>query len=483
MPGRGRHGKPRPGARRPWLAAGAGLALTAAGAVALAAGPAPGGAGGGTAAGTAASRAAALGGVSLGAAGTGTAPAGGTGTSARGAGSAGPDGGPAHAAAAGRPGAGRPGGDQPGGVPSGHGRPGRRPSRPGLTGTGRAAAPGAALTFCAVPATPAVRAALDRVVPGTSQAEIEPLGVTGDGRAAYVSAWTPGFSGVAELNLASGALRPIRPFADPVTDQADGTASGHWLVWAQTYSLSSLDRFTIYAWNAVTGRLLRLGQSVAGPHGVPWPSPWHAPAVSGDYAAWAQGYGPGGLVEIRLANLVTGQVSTIRRGHVQPPLFDGGLVVWPESDAPGTQTTLRAYRLAAGRLAALPAALAAVHGTEFVVTDGTRTAYLDPSLTRLYYSAHPDQPARLGLALPAGTDFGSLALAPGTLAWTTSRATYLASTRTGAVMPVTPQYGYATGSGSVVLVSDAPAAKAVRPPLPLHVISPAALTWPACPAR
>jgi hypothetical protein len=327
-----------------------------------------------------------------------------------------------------------------------------------------------------------VRAALDRVVPGTSQAEIEPLGVTGDGRAAYVSAWTPGFSGVAELNLATGALRPIRPFADPVTDQADGTASGHWLVWAQTYSLSSLDRFTMYAWNAVTGRLLRLGQSIAGPHGVSWPSPWHAPAVSGHYAAWAQGYGPGGLVEIRLANLVTGQVTTIRRGHVQPPLFDGGLVVWPESDAPGTQTTLRAYRLAAGRLTALPAALAAVHGTEFVVTDGTRTAYLDPSLTRLYYSARPGQPARLALALPAGTDFDSLALAPGTLAWTTSRATYLASTRTGAFTAVTPEYGYATGSGSVVLVSDAPAAKAVRPPLPLHVIRPAAVTWPACPA-
>jgi hypothetical protein len=129
---------------------------------------------------------------------------------------------------------------------------------------------------------------------------------------------------------------------------------------------------------------------------------------------------------------------------------------------------------------ALPAALQAVHGTEFVVTDGTRAAYLDPSLTRLYYSARPDQPARLALALPAGTDFASLALAPGTLAWTTSQATYLASTETGAFTQVTPAYGYATGSRSVMLVSDAPGAKAVHPPLPLHVISPAALSGPGC---
>jgi hypothetical protein len=370
-------------------------------------------------------------------------------------------------AAPGSPGEGRVSGVPPGGADAGT-------RARGTSSAGRA------LAFCLVPRTSGVQAALARVVPGSARAELEPLGVTGDGRSAYVSAWTPGFSGVAEVSLATGALREIRAFAHPGTDQADGTASGQYLVWAQTYSLSSLDRFTMYAWNAATRRLLRLGQSVAGPGGVPWPSPWHAPAVSGNYAAWAQGYGPGGLVEIRLANLVTGQVTTIRRGHTQPPLFDGGLLVWPESDAPGAQTTLRAYSLAARRLVALPVALAAVHGTAFVVTDGTRTAYLDPSLTRLYYSARPDQPARLALALPAGTDFASLALAPGTLAWTTSRATYLASTRTGAYTQVTPTYGFATGSRSVMLVSDAPGVKAVHPPLPLHVISPAALSWPSC---
>jgi hypothetical protein len=339
-----------------------------------------------------------------------------------------------------------------------------------------------ALTFCQTRQDRSLRAALARAVAGTRRSEIQPLGVSADGRTGYVSAWTPGYSGVAALNLHNGELSRIRRFADATTDQADGTSDGRWLVWAQTYSLSSLDRFTIYAWDSAGGRLLRLGHSLAGPHGVPWPSPWHAPAVSGSYAAWAQGYGPGGEVEIQLANLATGTVSTIRRGHNQPPLFDGKLVIWPESDAPGTQTTLRAYSLTTRRLVPLPPALRGVHGTEFVVTDGTRTAYLNPGLTQLYYSARQDEPARLALRLPAGVSFADLAMAPGTLAWTTSKATYLASTRTGAFTKVTPRYGFATGSGSVVLITDAPQRKEVHPPLALHVINPAAIRWPSCPA-
>ncbi len=318
------------------------------------------------------------------------------------------------------------------------------------------------------------------MLPGSGVSEVVPLGATAS--TAYVSAWSPGFAGVAAVDLRSGRMRQIQRYANPATDQADGAADGRWLVWAETYSLASLDRFTMYSWDATTGRTRQLGHSLAGPAGTPWPSPWHAPAVSGDYAAWAQGYGPG-LVEIRLANLLTGLVQTIARGHVQPPFFDGGLLVWPESDTPGTQTTLRAYSLVSRVRTALPPALAAVRGTDFVVTDGVRTAYLSPEFTRLYYSPAQHSPARLVITLPAGADFTDLALAPGSLAWTTTRATYLASTRTGAFVQVTPQYGYPTGSASVMLITDAPATKVAHPPLPTHVIDPAAILWPICPAR
>jgi hypothetical protein len=325
-----------------------------------------------------------------------------------------------------------------------------------------------------------VASGLARVVPVSLRAELVPIGVSADGRTAYVSAWTSRFSGVARLNLATGALRPIREFADPATDQADGAWGGRWLVWEQTRSLQSLDGFTVLGWDSVTGRLIRLGHSLNSPAGTPWPSPWHAPAVSGGYAAWAQGDGPGGLVQIRLADLRTGRVVVIRKGHVQAPFFDAGLLVWPESDRPGAATALRAYNLADGKLARLPPALATVRGTDFVVADGVRTAFFSPGLTELYYSPSPGQRARAVLRLPPGVEFGYLALAPGLLAWTTTRATYLASTRTGGYTQVTSQFGFAvTGHGTAVLISCAPASRAAHPILPLHVVN-AEAGWHGC---
>jgi hypothetical protein len=324
-------------------------------------------------------------------------------------------------------------------------------------------------------------AGLSRVVGTSLRAEVVPLGVSASGTTAFVSAWTAAFSGVAALNLASGSLRPILRFGHPAAEQASGAFGGRWLVWALTYSLQSLDRFTMYAWDSRTGRLEVLGRSTSGPGGVPWPSPWHAPAVSGDWAAWAQGYGPGGLVQIRLANLATGAVRVIRAGHVQPPFFDGSLVVWPESDRPGAQTSLRAYSLPTGRPAPLPPVLRPVRGTEFVATDGVRTAYLSPDLTALYYSPSQAAGARLVLRLPPAVAFAGLSIGQGALAWTTTQATYLANTATGGYAKVTPAYGLAvTGQGAAVLVSDAPAAKAAHPVLAMHVVTAAGIGAPAC---
>lgn len=323
-----------------------------------------------------------------------------------------------------------------------------------------------------------VASVLGGLVPDSQQSEFVPLGAASR-REAYVSAWTPDFAGVAELTLRSGRLRPIQRFARPASDQADGAASGRWLVWAQTYSLTSLDRFTMYDYNASTGRVSQIGRSLSKPDGVAWASPWHAPAVSGSYAAWAQGYAAG-VTEIELASLATGEVTTIARGHLQPPFFDGDLVVWPQSDSPDSPTALHAYSLATHAVASLPPVLAGVRGTDEVVTDGTRTAYLSPDFTRLYYSPDPDVPARPAVRLPTGADFTDLALAPGALAWTTSSATYLASTRTGAFIQVTPQYGYATGSSSVMLITDAPSGKSVHPALPTYVVDPVSFSWPSC---
>jgi hypothetical protein len=335
-------------------------------------------------------------------------------------------------------------------------------------------------SLCPVQPPPGLAAQLGRAVPKSLRGEVIPLGMTGS--LAFVSAWTPKFSGVAALNLATGRLRPIRSFPRPAQDQADGSADGRWVVWEQTVSLQTLDVFTVYAWDSATGRMLTLGRSHSGPDGVAWPSPWHPPAVSGHYAAWAQGYGPGSEVEVRLADLATGRVRVVRQGHTQPPFFYRNLLVWPESDRPGAQTTLHATSLATDRPAGLPAALRAVHGTDVVATDGTRTAYLSPDLTSLYYSPAPDQRARVVLQLPAGGYFAGLALGPGSLAWTTTAATYLASTGTGAYAKVTARYGDAIGSGPGVMISDPPTEKVTHPVLPLHAVRTAGLRWPSCPS-
>jgi hypothetical protein len=169
----------------------------------------------------------------------------------------------------------------------------------------------------------------------------------------------------------------------------------------------------------------------------------------------------------------------IASGHVQAPFFDGGLLVWPASAGPGELTRLHAYSTATGRPAALPAVLSRVRGTDFVAADGTRTAYLSRGLNALYYSPAPDRIASVVLRLPPGASFSNLGMARGALAWTTTRATYLASTRSGRYVQVTPAFGFAvTGAGPDVLVSDAPAAKGAHPALALHVVDAAGIERP-----
>ena len=143
------------------------------------------------------------------------------------------------------------------------------------------------------------------------------------------------------------------------------------------------------------------------------------------------------------------------------------------SDRPGALPRLHAYSLRVGRSTpGLPAVLRPVTGTDFVTTDGTRTAYLSPGLNNLYYSPDPRDVARVVLRLSAGTEFSALAMGNGVLAWTTTKATFVASTDTGRAVQVTPAYGLAvTGAGSTVLVADAPAGRSPHPSLPLHVVA------------
>ena len=159
--------------------------------------------------------------------------------------------------------------------------------------------------------------------------------------------------------------------------------------------------------------------------------------------------------------------------------LDGDLVIWPESLKPGAQTTLLAANLQSGAPEQLPAALQPVRGTEFIATDGSRIAYLSPSLTTLYYSPAQDQPAHPILTLPSGQSFADIQMGSGDLAWTTNVATHLASTVTGAYSQVTPLCGLSVVTGSAVAVSDY-GGKSTAPRLPLHLIDMTASSLPGC---
>jgi len=118
--------------------------------------------------------------------------------------------------------------------------------------------------LCEARPTRAILAALSRSVPLSLRAEVDPIGLSGNGRTAYVSLWSSQFAGVATLNLTSGKLRPIQAFANPATDQADGASDGRWLVWGRDVFLAEpgrlhglclglSDRQAAHAWTLFDG--------------------------------------------------------------------------------------------------------------------------------------------------------------------------------------------------------------------------------------
>jgi len=154
---------------------------------------------------------------------------------------------------------------------------------PAGASAGSAGASTSALTLCQVKPTRDMRKALNRTVPKSLSGEVVPLGMSRGGKTAYVSTWTSGFSGVAALNLASGHVRAIHPFRNSNSDQADGSSGGRWVAWEETYSLRSLDYFTVYApwwetqfWNRSARGVVSLGS----PEPLPLPQAASSGVVS-----------------------------------------------------------------------------------------------------------------------------------------------------------------------------------------------------------
>lgn len=327
---------------------------------------------------------------------------------------------------------------------------------------------------------PALAAGMKRSVARTVQVPTYPLAFNADESRLFVSTYGRDFSGVAELEVASGKLHPIHAFAHPHRYQASGAFDGRYLVWFEYHSLYGLDDFTAYSYDTQTGLIRVIGNSHIDPQGYFYSSPWRGPVASAGYAAFTVGVGAGGLNEVLGVELATGANRVLRLGHAWAPMMFGTTVIWPESAAPGVETTLRAVDVRTGRSLELSKVFRAVHGPSVLAGDGNRFAYGDPTRHELFYSPTPSTPAKVVLRLPHEEQFQELWTATHTLVWTTTEATYVADTRTGRYARLVTN-GSATVSAGAVAIMEPPAVKAIHPVNAEHLLRIADIEIQPCP--
>jgi hypothetical protein len=287
----------------------------------------------------------------------------------------------------------------------------------------------AAAGLCrAAPPSAAVRAALTTPVPVTVRNLVTPLGITPDGRVAYVQIQSPAFTGVAGINLRTSAIvSRIQRISYGL--HVVGGYAGHFLVWTSEALDISPAYNPVREWSATTGAVRVL--QVKGLGG--WVESVPALNAKGTLAAWEQWQSSPQHAEIVEANLSTGQAEVIARGAVSAPFFYGHLLVWRQSPTafswPRSLAARNASVFPATRPAVVPPALAGAGDASLIVAHANAAAYLSPDRRTLYYSARPGQRARplvrfrLEVLLPPAVGAGYLALGwPGSLISTVSHA-------------------------------------------------------------
>lgn len=225
------------------------------------------------------------------------------------------------------------------------------------------------------------------MVPLSRTTSLDPWTLAHDGRSFFATVYSPRFSGVARISATAKRMTRIRAFPDPANDQADGAFDGRWLVWSEYHGFTGFDDFTVWAWDARTGKVRQIGAATQAPDGQFWPSPWRQPDVRGGFATWVQGSGPEGQTTVHVYDLRTGRDRVVHEGHAQGSfLLHGHLVAWPESPARGAETRISVASGVTGASVPTPRALRVLSGVSGLATDGRRIAYPNASYTSLWWS-------------------------------------------------------------------------------------------------
>ena len=315
------------------------------------------------------------------------------------------------------------------------------------------------------------------------------IALSWSGPLAYAVVTVAGFHGIAEENIATGAIvKRIYALPARYVSAAGAVTRDGDLIWVSHYSRPggvSAGSTPVQMWSPRTGAVSVL--EPAGQDGVALSAPVLY-LQDTKLAAWLQTDGQ--KREIVTANLGTGKVDVVASGFLGPPVFVGDALVWSAARTargyPAHLVTRYAIPFPAGRRMPIPAALRSADGgvlmgsmpagywptpIGLIASNGQATAYFSASLTELYYSPSPKQPARLVLRLPAEVAFspGSLAVGDGYFAWSTdSAASYVASTRSLAAATITngtTNYGDVDGLGGYVLAIRTATPKRGIPPV------------------
>ncbi len=314
-------------------------------------------------------------------------------------------------------------------------------TQPGLTGQ-----------YCVTPLPTSWQDAL-AAGPGVTTPKTESVFAAAPAGGTYFAAfYSATWSGVAELSIASGAVRRIATFADPSQDQIGfGAFGGQWLAWEESLSPSNYDSWVIWAWNASTGALAEVASSAALGSSLAAQTPQPEIALSGDEIAWVQN-GPSGIPEIMLHNLATKSTAIAAQGAVGPPTFWESTLLYPSLQRGQTYNELKAVSIQSLAPAAVPVGLSAARGLGMLSASVAAVVWTGTDQTSVWYW----QP---GLRHPFEIYTGSngfaefYSMAGPYVVWDTSSGPIVADTETRSLVNLGSQYGYAVAAGSWILIA------------------------------
>ncbi|MEO3840426.1 hypothetical protein [Streptomyces sp. B22F1] len=252
--------------------------------------------------------------------------------------------------------------------------------------------------------------------------------------------------------------RRVMRLADPVEHQV-GSADfdGRWLVFDVVEGRQVESPWTLYAWDATSGRRKAVAEAERAADGQSAvPGPFVQAVVRSGRLFWAQGTG-GGRSAVYARDLGGGgERRTVYEGVVDTPFAAGGLLVWlrqSESPSGGPETRLAAVSTDTLRRAELPGPIAALRNVRYVASDGRTWAWAggEPERPRLYvWREGWPKPLPLvrggGGGAAAEPELGGIdqvQVSGEVVTWRTTEAAWALDLRSRTYARITPGYGYA----------------------------------------